>query len=165
AENWWFCPHWKKDCDTADPRFASLYGEPHNEDGQNIGPDFFDQARPSAKFLERWRDKVVELIDNYGPDMLWFDFGLRGIPEHYRQECLAYYYNHAQAHGREVVVTYKKSDLAPAGCVVDLEAGRMHTLTYHEWITDTSIDDIRAWGYMPEAPFKSVTTLVHYLID
>ena len=34
AENWWFYPHWRKDFDTADPRFAGLYGTPHNLDWQ-----------------------------------------------------------------------------------------------------------------------------------
>jgi len=165
AENWWYYPHWKTAYDTADPRYAGLYGEPHNEDGQNIGPDFFDQARPSQKFLETWRNKIVELIDRYGPDMLWFDFGLRGLPGHYKQEFLAHYFNWAHTQGREVAVTYKKHDLAPGVGVVDLEAGRMPTLTYHEWITDTTIDDSRAWGYLKDTPYKSTTSLVHYLVD
>jgi alpha-L-fucosidase len=107
----------------------------------------------------------VELIDRYGPDMLWFDFGLRGLPGHYKQEFLAHYFNWAQAQGREVAVTYKKHDLAPGVGVVDLEAGRMPTLTYHEWITDTTIDDSRAWGYLKDTPYKSTTSLVHYLVD
>jgi alpha-L-fucosidase len=49
--------------------------------------------------------------------------------------------------------------------VVDLEAGRMHTLTYHTWITDTTIDDSQAWGYLKDTPYRSATTLVHYLVD
>jgi alpha-L-fucosidase len=165
AENWWFYPHWKKAYDTADSRYASLYGEAHNEDGQNIGPDFFDQARPSARFLDIWRNKILELIEHYGPDALWFDFGLRRVPDQYKQDVLAYYYNHAQAHGRDVAVIYKKFDLVPAGGVADLEAGRMHTLAFHDWITDTTVDDNRAWGYFKDGSYKSTTSLVHYLID
>ena len=165
AENWWFYPHWKKAYDTADPRYASLYGEPHNQDGQNIGPDFFDQARPSRRFLDTWRDKVLELIDRYGPDALWFDFGLRHVPDQYKQAMLAYYYNHAQANLQDVAVIYKKSDLAPASGVADLEAGRMHTLAFHDWVTDTSVDANRAWGYYKDASYKSITSLVHYLVD
>ena len=180
AENWWFYPNWKPEYDTSDPRYAGLYGERRPDGRQNIGPELFDpalsnsqardtwlfaEAQPSAKFLETWRDKIVELIDRYGPDVLWFDFGLRAIPDHYKQEFLAYYYNQAQAQGRGVAVTFKKFDLAPAGGVVDLEAGRMHTLTHYPWITDTSIDDSRAWGYYKEAAYKSTASLVHYLVD
>jgi alpha-L-fucosidase len=49
--------------------------------------------------------------------------------------------------------------------VLDLEAGRMPTLTYHQWITDTTIDDNRAWAYYKGARYKSPTSLVHYLVD
>jgi alpha-L-fucosidase len=97
--------------------------------------------------------------------VLWFDFGLRGVPERYKQEFLAYYYNKAHATGREVAVTYKWFNLAPGAGVVDLELGRMHDLTYNEWITDTTIDDGSGWGYLKETTYKSATTLVHYLVD
>src|SRR6188474_586632 len=71
AENWWFYPHWLEGYDTADPRYAGLYGEPHTVEAQNIGPELFDpatsdakardawlfqQAKPSTKFLENWRN-------------------------------------------------------------------------------------------------------------
>ncbi len=114
AENWWFYPHWKKAYDTADPRYASLYGEAHNVDGQDIGPDFFDQARPSQRFLDTWRDKVLELINRYGPDALWFDFGLRRVPDQYKQAVLAHYYNQAQARQQDVAVIYKPGGRAHA---------------------------------------------------
>jgi alpha-L-fucosidase len=38
-------------------------------------------------------------------------------------------------------------------------------LTYHEWITDTSVDSQGAWGYVREAGFKSVDNLVVNLVD
>jgi len=169
AENWWFYPHWKKQYDTADPAYAGLYGEAHDLDSGQVdhraGEHFFEQERPSAKFLQVWQGKIIELIDKYEPDVLWFDFGLRGVPDLYKQEFLAYYYNHAHATGREVAVTYKDFDLAPGSGVVDLELGRMDHLTYNEWITDTTIDDGSGWGYLKETSYKSATTLVHYLVD
>ena len=86
AENWWFFPHWIPEYDTADPQYAGLYGEAHDMEG-NIGKDdFFAQAKPSKKFLELWKNKTCEVIDKYQPDMLWFDFGLKGIQEHYKRE-------------------------------------------------------------------------------
>jgi len=164
AENWWFFPHWKKEYDTADPAYAGLYGEPHDLDG-NVGKEFFEQTRPSARFLATWQAKIVELIDRYAPDALWFDFGLRGVPDQYKQEFLAYYFNRAHARGQEVAVTYKDFDLAPGSGVVDLELGRMHHLTYNEWITDTTIDDGSGWGYLRDTQYKSTSALVHYLVD
>ncbi len=46
AENWWFFPHWKPQYDTADPRYAGLYGEPHNLDGKRRPRSSSDQDRP-----------------------------------------------------------------------------------------------------------------------
>jgi alpha-L-fucosidase len=164
AENWWFFPHWKKEYDTSDARYSGLYGPLHNTDAEP-GTEFFDQEKPSKEFLERWKAKTLEVIDKYRPDMLWFDFGLRGVHEQYKKELLAYYYNREREWGREVVVTYKWHDLVPGTAVVDLELGRMGELTYHGWLTDTSVDDQGAWSYVQDADYKSVSELVHNLVD
>ncbi|MCD6290308.1 MAG: alpha-L-fucosidase, partial [Anaerolineae bacterium] len=123
------------------------------------------QDKPSKEFLDQWLGKVYEVIDKYQPDMLWFDFGIHFIAEEYRKQFLAYYYNKAEEWGKSVVVTYKWHDLVPDSAVVDLELGRFAELTYHDWITDTSVDDQGAWSYVQDAGYKSVTTLVHNLVD
>lgn len=179
AENWWFYPHWRKEFDTADPRYAGLYGEPHNlRWADNPPPPAQSRDRnsgdlslwsymdkPSQAFLDQWIGKTQECIDNYEPDLLWFDDAIGRIQENYMRAMLAYYYNWAVAHGKEVVVTYKWHHLVPGACVVDLELGRFDSLTYHEWITDTTVDNGRGWGYLKETGYKTLRTLVHYLID
>ena len=165
AENWWFFPHWRKEFDTSDARYEGLYGEPHNPNGPTGTGWFFDQDPPSRKFLETWKAKTLEVIDNYHPDMLWFDFGLGAVPERYRQAVLAHYYNQEARWGRPVVVTYKGHDLPPNVAVVDLELGREGDLTYHQWITDSTVDDGQGWGYLKDTGYKTVTNLVHYLVD
>jgi alpha-L-fucosidase len=164
AANWWFFPHWEKEYDTSDPQYAGLYGPPHNLDG-GVGKEFFEQDKPSREFLDVWKAKTQEAIDKYRPDMLWFDFGWERVQEHYKREVLAYYYNRAEEWGREVVLTYKWHHLVPGAGVVDLELGRFDTLTYHDWITDTTVDDGHGWGYVKDTAYKSLRTLIHYLID
>ncbi len=164
AENWWFFPHWKKQYDTSDARYAGLYGPPHDLDG-NVGDAFFEQEKPSQAFLERWKAKAIEVVDKYRPDLLWFDFGIERIQEKYKTDFLAYYYNKAGEWGKEVVVTYKWHNLAVGTGVIDLELGRFDTLTYHDWITDTTVDNGHGWGYLKETGYKSLKTLIHYLID
>jgi len=172
AENWWFYPHWREEFDTSDPRYVGLYGPLHNLDWAQHKPqtrerwqEWWQQDKPGKEYLEKWLAKTREVIDKYQPDMLWFDFGIRGLPEKYRRDLLAYYYNKQREWGREVAVTYKFHDLVPGTAVVDLELGRMGELTYHDWITDTSVDDQGAWSYVQDAGFKTVRTLVHNLID
>jgi alpha-L-fucosidase len=64
-----------------------------------IKPDWEQQGdlqeKPSKEFLQTWLDKTKEVIDNYHPDLLWFDYGIRWIQEHYKREMLAYFYNQA----------------------------------------------------------------------
>ena len=189
AENWWFYPHWEKEYDTSDPRYTGLYGELHNLEGikkkydtshprytglsgeypkldGTLIPRFSDQERPSKSFMEIWKAKVLEVIDNYKPDLLFFDYGLQALPEQYKQDCLAYYYNKGEEWDRGVVVLYKNYDLAPGSGVVDWELGRMNYLTYNDWITDTTVDIGGAWSFIKESQgLKSTKTIVHYLID
>jgi len=172
AENWWFYPHWREDCDTSDPQYAGLYGPLHNQNWVKQKPEglerfqeWWQQDKPGKEYLEKWLAKTREVIDKYQPDMLWFDFGIRGLPEKYRRDLLTYYYNKQREWSREVAVTYKFHDLVPGTAVVDLELGRMGELTYHDWITDTSVDDQGAWSYVQDTGFKTVRTLVHNLID
>jgi len=163
AANWWFFPHWKKECDTSDPQYAGLYGPMHNQDKPDIG--WLEQDKPSREFLERWQGKLREVIDNYRPDLIWFDFALGGIQEQYRKDFLTYYYNKEREWNRGVVVNFKFHCLPPGVAVIDLELGRMSELTQYEWITDTSVDDGGAWSYVQDVGFKSVDTLVTNLVD
>ena len=176
AENWWFFPHWRKEFDTSDPQYAGLYGPLHNQEWaqQKTAAERMElvweaqgdlQDKPSHEFLENWLDKTKEVIDHYHPDLLWFDYGIRWIQEHYKREMLAYYYNKALERDQEVVVTYKWNHLVPGAGVVDLELGRFDTLTYHDWITDTTVDDGHGWGYLKETRYKSLNRLIHYLVD
>jgi len=74
--------------------------------------DFFypkDRMTPE-RFARQWHDKIVEVMDKYKPDMIWFD-GL-GMdrphsPEKLVVDYLKHYYETAEADGREVVVCNK----------------------------------------------------------
>lgn len=133
AENWWFFPHWRKEFDTSNPQYSGLYGPLHNTDWPDLPPaqnpkqaenEWGNMDRPNQAFLDLWLNKTKEVIDNFQPDLLWFDFGLKFVQEHYKREMLAYYYNQAAAWGKEVAVTYKWHDLPPGSGIVDLELGR-----------------------------------------
>jgi alpha-L-fucosidase len=181
AENWWFFPHWKKEYDTSDPRYTGLYGLLHDLEWSENMPEikgggtaeewpFVEEEwslrdKPSKEFLDRWLDKIYEVVDRYLPDMLWFDTALGRIQEDYRRKFLAYYYNRAEEWGKEVVVTYKEHSLVPGTGVLDLELRRFDELTYHIWLSDTTVDDGCGWGYLKDAKYKTATELIHYLID
>jgi len=154
AENWYFYPVWDKRFDCSNPAYSGLYGPIHAKG-----------EKPSEEFMKMWQGKIIEVIDKYDPDFIWFDFQLDKIREDYVEDFLAYYYNKANSENKEVIVSYKGHDLVPGSGIVDLELGRMDKLTYHCWITDTSVDDQGAWSYVQDAGFKSANTLIDNLID
>ncbi len=154
AENWFYFPTWDKRYDCGDPRYSGLYGPVHEKG-----------ALPDKAFLDKWKAKIVEVIDKYDPDFIWFDFGLELVTDSYKKDLLAYYYNRAVQEKKEVVVSYKGHDLPPGAGLLDLELGQEAELTYYEWITDTSIDDGQGWGYVIGLGFKTADNLIDNLVD
>ena len=154
AENWFYFPTWDKRWDCGDPRYSGLYG-PIHEKG----------ALPTKAFLDQWKGKIIEVIDKYDPDFIWFDFGLELVTDSYKQDMLAYFFNNAAAHKKEVTVTYKDNHLPPGAGLLDLELGQEANLTYYEWITDTTIDSGEGWGYVKGLGFKSLDNLIDNLVD
>ena len=164
AANWWFYPHWRKEYDTSDPKYSGLYGPIHNADAPK-DTQWQHQDTPNNEFLDKWKTKIIEVIDNYKPDLIWFDFGLGMIEDKYKQEVLAYYFNKAEEWGTEVEIFYKMHNIPPGFGVQDYELGRADKLTYHKWITDSSVDDQGAWSFVKDAGYKTVDALVHNLVD
>ena len=154
AENWFYFPTWNTNYDCGDSRYSGLYGPSHPRD-----------AVPTKAFLDDWKNKVVEVIDKYDPDFVWFDFGLKQVTDSYKREMLAYYYNHAAAEHKEVVVTYKFHDLPPGAGLLDLELGQETEMTYYDWITDSTVDDGSAWGYVKGQGYKTLENLIVNLMD
>ena len=172
AENWWFFPHWKKEYDTSDPRYAGLYGEPHNLDfdfeamGRGIirpnGWRRTSRAKPfSAAGTTGWL-KWSSAMSRITSGSI---SGCASCMINIKQDFLAYYYNKEAEWGREVVATYKWHDIPPGAALLDFELGKTAELTHYEWITDTTVDDGQGWGYIKETEYKSVTEMVQYLAD
>ncbi|MHC4479312.1 MAG: alpha-L-fucosidase [Planctomycetota bacterium] len=133
-----------------DPKLRMLYG--------NI---------PRGQFLDLWQGKIIEVIDKYEPDIIWFESDLYMIPDKYVTELLAHYFNKADESGKEVVVTYKEQGLPPQIGVEDFERGRENHITEFTWLTDDTVAtlDSKTWGYTNEMTIKSTRYILHVLID
>jgi alpha-L-fucosidase len=172
AENWKFYSHWVKEYDTSDPAYAGLYGDAHNVDwgslkryGPRKGFEWSNQDPPSKKFLDLWLGKLAEVIDAYNPDFIWFDFGLDFVNDYHKRAFLTYYHDQAAKKKQDVVVSYKHNHLPAGSGLIDLEQGHFEHLAYHDWITDTTIDNGVAWGYLEGGGYKTSKALIHYLVD
>ncbi len=152
AFNWRYYTY-ADEFDTADPASAQLYSPAHPED-----------APASEAFLADWWARTTELVDKFQPDVLWFDFGWHHDEfAPHRAALTAYYYNRALEWGKGVVLQYK--DKFPDGVAVyDIERGKLSDIREDYWQTDTAVS-YKSWGYIENDEFKSVTTLVHDLVD
>ncbi|MFI2207771.1 alpha-L-fucosidase [Streptomyces sp. NPDC020192] len=116
-----------------------------------------------AQENQLWYDKLKEVIDFAQPDILWQDFRLDGVDETQRLNFLSYYYNQANAWGREVVATFKDG-LDNKGEVFDYERGGPADLTTPYWLTDDSISS-SSWCYTQGIGYYSTQQMLHSLID
>jgi alpha-L-fucosidase len=131
-----------------DPKRAFLYG-----------------YMPRWRFEQLWLAKLVEVVDAYQPDLIWFDSWLDRIAEYRREQFLAYYLNRAKDWDKDVVITFKQEDLPKTVALEDFERGRLNALSEHCWLTDDTITADRSWCYVKDVPLKTTEYLVHVLAD
>ncbi|WP_437393393.1 alpha-L-fucosidase [Olivibacter sp. SA151] len=127
---------------------------------------------PSKAYCENFHDRTVELIDNYDPDLVYFDdtvlplwpiddAGLR-IAAHY------YNANQQKNNGKlEAVINGKILNEQQRKCMVwDIERGQSDKIEKEPWQTCTCIG---AWHYdrriYDNKSYKSAKTVIHMLVD
>ncbi|MFB6120746.1 MAG: alpha-L-fucosidase [Halobacteriaceae archaeon] len=115
-------------------------------------------------YFDYWLARLVEVIDEYAPDLIWHDAGLEKIPESHHRQYLAYYFNRSIQSDQEAVVTAKNEDLPLGVAVEDFERGRPAEQRDRPWLTDTSITT-NGWAYLEDQSLKTPRTIVHELID
>lgn len=120
---------------------------------------------PEEQWLkEVWFGKLKEVIDNYQPDIIWFDSWLDQIPEATRAEFAAYYLNAADKLNKEVVIIRKQNDLPLDFSLNDLEKSRMNKMGEQSWMTDETIS-YGSWCYTENLRIKPTKDLIHVLLD
>jgi alpha-L-fucosidase len=140
-------PEWA----AADPKYAKLYGTPMKHD----------------LWLAMWRDKLIEVIDSYAPDLIYHDSWLKQIPERYVLEYLAHYFNRAEERGAEVAVTYKNDDLPSDIGMEDIENRLISEPRERPFLVDLAIgtSEIYAWGYTEGMVLRTAEEVLFHLFD
>ncbi|MDX1733874.1 MAG: alpha-L-fucosidase [Halioglobus sp.] len=120
---------------------------------------------PEARWLEQmWLGKLKEVVDNYRPDIIYFDSWLDLIPLDYREAFVAYYLNSAEQWDKEVVIARKQDDLPLQYSIADYEKGRLNRLADEPWLTDDTIST-GSWSYTGNLEIKSLSEVLHVFID
>jgi len=151
--NWDWYPVWDKQFDCSNPVYSGLYGQPHNK-GDEPNRDFFDE----------WKNKVIEVIDKYQPDLIYFDSKLDIINDQHKRDTLCYYYNKQTEWGKEVSVTYKGKQLPVGAGILDMERSRMSSSSKDPWLNDDPVD-WKSWCHIENPSYKSVNHIIDGLVD
>lgn len=160
---WSWYSTWDKNTDASNDLYRELYG-PKLSSSQFVGSEEFPTYMADDTFAQNWLNKVKEVIQNYQPDLIYFDNKLNILDEKYRLDFLQYYYNYADSIKQEVVVTYKAKDLKEGSGILDLERARMSDKKDFLWITDDSID-WNSWCNIENPDYKSTNRIIDFLVD
>ncbi len=139
--------------DIFDPKYADLYRNP--------------QTEPHEKFILEWRGKVLEVIDKYQPDVIWFDGGnfRSGKNEGTTLEILAHFYNTQTNKGSSVEVINKKSNFHPNFGLRNFEkGGNRPSRVPFPWVDDLNIAH-RGWCYTHDIDYRSANEIIDGFVD
>lgn len=186
-ENWDFMYPDKLDPDSTDlflPEYATLYGPPQQPTEQSgMGPKAMRAAVVGATeavineaaeegchpqsdaFLNEWQYRVMEIIDKYQPDLIYFDNGInyRSL-DPWKLRIARYYYNSAYQWGKEVSLQ-SKSQAYLAGSIVDFEreSRAPRQLYGRYWQVDDPIG--HKFGYVEGLQLQSAEGIIRNLVD
>ena len=150
--------------DGNDPDYASLYIEKH-DDTVSTYP-----SRPGAAWPAHWKARIIDLIDQYEPDLLYTDgglpFGKIGL------EVVAHHYNSSvgRSGSLDVVQTFRdperhrgyNGDSAHGFATLDVERGVIEGSSEEPWQTCTCLG---GWFYDSRQEYKTPGMVIHMLAD
>ncbi len=164
-EHWFFMSHGKEfDSDIKEPLTSDDLYWPAMKEAANLH-DIHSKPTPTKEFLEDWLLRLSELVDNYRPRMLYFDWWVQHeAVRPYMRQFAAYYYNRASQWGIQVAITYKH-DAIPMGCaVLDVERGQFSEAKPFFWQSDTALAK-NSWGYTENNEYKKAGDILRDLCD
>ncbi len=165
AENPWFYNEGMKIPSDVRDTDCSMYGQRIERPG-GVGMTAYcgENEGSNEESREQWLMHMYELIDQYQPDLIWFDWTVGKYPfQPTFYKFMAYYYNNAIDWGREVVVN-TKCGYSDQSQVFDIERGKSDRIRRYAWQTDTSIGK-KSWSYTPDEENKTPNHIIDDFVD
>jgi alpha-L-fucosidase len=115
--------------------------------------------------LRDWLYRTCELIDQYQPQLVWFDWWVNHAAfQSAFPKFMAYYYNRGAEWGKGVAVNFKNAVYPHQAAVFDMERGQLKEIYPTFWQNDTSISK-NSWGYVQQQDYKTAADLIGDLVD
>lgn len=164
AEHWFFMGHGKEfDSDVREPLqkgdfYWPAMPEPEPE-------DLYSEPYPSEEFLLDWLARTAELILNYQPKLLYFDWWIQHEAfQPYLKKLAAFYYNCGEKWGEPVAICYKHDAMMFGSGIVEVERGGFAEPKPYSWQTDTAVAR-NSWCYTSSLDYKTGNEIICTLAD
>ena len=164
AEHWFFMGHGKEfDSDIREPlKKEDLYW-PAMPEADHM--DLHSSPAPSKEFLEDWLLRTCELVQEYQPRLIYFDWWIRHETfRPYLKKFAAFYYNLAEKWQQEVLICYKHDGFLFGTAVPDVERGQFASMKPYCWQSDTSVA-LNSWGYTEGNRYRTGAEILRDMID
>ncbi|MGX7350744.1 alpha-L-fucosidase [Enterococcus canis] len=164
AEHWFFFGHGKEfNSDVTEPLKKGDFYWPAMPEPDN--QELFSQPYPTQEFLDDWLLRTCEIIDQYQPECLYFDWWIQH--EAFKENLKivsAYYYNRGVAWGIPTAICYKHDAMMFGSGIPEIERGKFANAQPFYWQTDTAIAR-DSWCYTETLDYKSAKEILQNLID
>jgi len=164
VEHWFFMGHGKQfDSDIKEPMVRGDFYWPAMPEKHHH--DLYSEPTPTEEYLQDWLVRTCEIIDQYRPKIVYFDWWIQHSSlKPYLKKLAAYYYNRAAEWGEEVAINYKHEAFMFGTAVPDVERGQFADMKPYFWQTDTAIAR-NSWCYTDNNTYKPADGIVRMLVD
>jgi len=164
VEHWFFMGHGKQfDSDIKEPMQRGDFYWPAMPEQHHH--NLYSEPTPTEEYLQDWLVRTCEIIDQYRPKVLYFDWWIQhSALKPYLKKLAAYYYNRAAEWGVEVAIDYKHEAFMFGCAVPDVERGQFADMKPYFWQTDTAIAR-NSWCYTDNNTYKPADGLIRMLVD
>lgn len=163
-EHWFFMSHGKEfESDIKEPLKRGDFYWPSMPEPDHY--DLFSKPEPDQEFLDDWLLRTCEIIDQYRPKLLYFDWWIQHqSAKPYLKKLAAYYYNRAEEWGEEVAICYKHDAFMFGTAVVDIERGQFADVKPFHWQTDEAMAT-NSWCYTDGNQYRTAAELLQDFVD
>ncbi len=117
------------------------------------------------EFLNDWLARTAEIILNYKPSLLYFDWWVQHQAfKPYLKKLAAFYYNCGVKWGKDVKICYKHDAMMFGSGIVEVERGGFAEAKPYDWQTDTAVAR-NSWCYTDTLDYKSSNEIICTLVD
>lgn len=164
AEHWFFMSGGKQfESDIKEPLKRGDFYWPSMPD-VNF-EDLQSKPYPTKEYLDDWLIRTCEIIDNYQPAILYFDWWIQHEAfKPYLLRLAAYYYNRAEEWGTKVAICYKHDAMMFGTGIVEVERGAFAEAKPYPWQTDTAVAR-NSWCYTDSLEYKTSKEIIWQLVD